>query len=118
MGHAGGLVGPDLSHIGEARTERDLLESILYPSLSFVRSYEPVLVVTADGRTINGTVVDETESEYVLATGVDQQIRLRRDEVDELEPSLVSIMPGGLDGQLSVQEMADLVAFLKNATGK
>jgi putative heme-binding domain-containing protein len=118
MGHAGGRVGPDLSHIGEARTERDLLESILYPSLSFVRSYEPVLVVTTDGRTINGTVVDETESEYVLATGVDQQVRLPRDEVEEMDPSLVSIMPGGLDGQLSVQELADLVAFLKHATGK
>ena len=37
--------------IGETRTERDLLESILYPSLSFVRSFEPVLIVTDDGRT-------------------------------------------------------------------
>jgi putative heme-binding domain-containing protein len=118
MGHAGGTTGPSLSQIGEARTERDLLESILYPSLSFVRSYEPVLVVTTDGRTINGTVVDETDSEYVLATGVEQQVRVRRDEVEEMEPSMVSIMPGGLDGQLSVQELADLVAFLKHATGK
>jgi putative membrane-bound dehydrogenase-like protein len=115
MGHAGGRVGPDLSRIGEARTERDLLESILYPSLSFVRSYEPVLIISTDGRTINGTVLDETESEYVLATGVDQQLRLRREDVEEMEPSTVSIMPGGLDGQLSVQELADLVAFLKNA---
>jgi putative heme-binding domain-containing protein len=107
-----------LSRIGEARTERDLLESILFPNLSFVRSYEPVLVVTVDGRTINGTITDETEDEYVLATGVDQQVRLSRDDVEQMDPSMVSIMPGGLDGQLSVQELADLVAFLKNATGK
>jgi putative heme-binding domain-containing protein len=115
MGHAGGTTGPELSRIGEARTERDLLESILYPSLSFVRSYEPVLIVTVDGRTINGTIVDETEDEYVLATGVDQQVRLARGDVEQMDPSMVSIMPSGLDGQLSVQELADLVAFLKNA---
>jgi putative membrane-bound dehydrogenase-like protein len=118
MGHAGGTVGPELSRIGEARTERDLLESILYPSLSFVRSYEPVSLITADGRTINGTIRDENEHEYLLATGPDQEVRIPREEVESIEPSNVSIMPGGLEGQLTTQELADLVAFLKNAAGK
>jgi putative heme-binding domain-containing protein len=118
LGYAGGGVGPELTRIGEIRTERDLLESILYPSISFVRSYEPVQVVTVDGRTINGAIVDETEKEFVLATGPDQEVRLARDEVEQIDPSTVSVMPGGLDGQLTVEELADLVAFLKNATGK
>lgn len=118
LGYAGGAVGPELTRIGEARTERDLLESILYPSLSFVRSYEPVSVVTVDGRTINGTIHDETEKEYILSTGPNQEVRVARDDVEQIEPSKVSVMPGGLDGQLSTQELADLVAFLKNATGK
>ena len=38
MGYLGGKVGPDLTSIGQARTERDLLESVVYPSASFVRS--------------------------------------------------------------------------------
>src|SRR6185436_3502006 len=42
MGYQGGKVGPDLTSIGTVRTERDLLESIVYPSASFVRSYEPI----------------------------------------------------------------------------
>ena len=46
--YLGGHVGPDLTNIGQARTERDLLESIVYPSASFVRSYEPIIVVTTD----------------------------------------------------------------------
>jgi putative heme-binding domain-containing protein len=115
LGYAGGTVGPELSRIGETRSERDLLESILYPSLSFVRSYEPVLVLTLDGKAINGAVRDETETEYVLATGPDQEMRIRREDVEEIQPSTVSVMPAGLDKQLSVQEMADLVAFLKKA---
>jgi putative membrane-bound dehydrogenase-like protein len=115
MGHAGGTVGPNLSKIGEARTERDLLESILYPSLSFVRSYEPVRVTTTDGQVINGTIRDETERDVLLATGPNQEARLVREEIDEMEPGTVSVMPSGLDGQLTVEELADLVAFLKQA---
>jgi putative heme-binding domain-containing protein len=115
LGYAGGKVGPDLSRIGEIRTERDLLESILYPSLSFVRSYEPVLIITVDGRTVNGNVIEETAEEYVVATDADHQVRLDRQDVEEIHPSKVSTMPSGLDQQLTTQQLADLVAFLKSA---
>ena len=50
VGYVGGLIGPDLTRIGGIRTERDLLEAIVFPSASFVRSYEPVRVVTTDER--------------------------------------------------------------------
>jgi putative heme-binding domain-containing protein len=71
--------------------------------------------MTVDGQTINGVVRDETDKEYVLATGPNQEVRVPRDDVEEFQPSNVSIMPAGLDQQLSVQELADLVAFLKSA---
>jgi putative heme-binding domain-containing protein len=118
MGYAGGLVGPDLTRIGEIRTERDLLESIVFPSLSFVRSYEPVAVVLADGRTFNGVVRNDTSDEIRLATGPNQEARIARSEIEEIHPSTVSVMPAGLDKQLTTQELADLVAFLKNPTAK
>jgi putative membrane-bound dehydrogenase-like protein len=114
LGNAGGTAGPDLTHIGESRTERDLLESILYPSLSFVRSYEPVVITTTDGQVISGNIRDETAKEYVVATGADQEVRVVRDEVEQIEPGTVSIMPAGLDQQLSLEQLADLIAFLKN----
>ena len=38
IGYVGGHVGPDLSRVGAIRQERDLVESILYPSASFVQS--------------------------------------------------------------------------------
>jgi putative heme-binding domain-containing protein len=113
LGYAGGTVGPELTRIGETRTERDLLESILFPSLSFVRSYEPVVVYTSDGRALNGAVQNDTDEEIVLATGPNESVRLRREDVEEVRPGTVSVMPAGLDKQLSVEELADLVAFLK-----
>ncbi|WP_428304245.1 PVC-type heme-binding CxxCH protein [Lacipirellula sp.] len=115
MGYGGGATGPELSKIGEIRTERDLLESILFPSLSFVRSYEPMLLVTSDGRAVSGVIRNETEHEYVVATGPNEEVRLPRDIVEEVQPNTISVMPAGLDKQLTVQELADLVAFLKNA---
>jgi putative membrane-bound dehydrogenase-like protein len=115
VGHAGGTVGPELTLIGGIRTERDLLESILYPSLSFVQSYESTLLLTSDGQAISGRILDETDEHYVVATGPAEETRVRREEVEEMQPGAISVMPAGLDKQLSVQELADLVAFLKNA---
>jgi hypothetical protein len=51
----------------------------------------------------------------MLTVSPEQTVEIRRDDIEELSPSTVSIMPAGLDKLLSVQELADLVAFLKNA---
>jgi len=50
FGYLGGNVGPDLTKIGGIRQERDLLEAIIFPSASFVRSFEPVVVATHAAR--------------------------------------------------------------------
>jgi len=38
------------------RNERDLLEAIVYPSASFVRSYEPMIVATKAGEEFSGVL--------------------------------------------------------------
>jgi putative membrane-bound dehydrogenase-like protein len=113
IGYRGGNVGPDLTKIGSVRTEHDLLEAIVLPSASFVRSFEPIAVAMQDGKVYNGLIRGETADELILATGVNQEARIARREIEELRPSAVSVMPAGLDQQLTPQELADLVAFLK-----
>jgi putative membrane-bound dehydrogenase-like protein len=113
IGYLGGNVGPDLTHIGQIRSERDLLESIVFPSASIVRSYEPVLITTKAGKFYNGLIRKETPDEVLLATGPNQEVRLGRSDIDDVQPSKVSVMPAGLDQQLSPRDLADLVAFLK-----
>lgn len=115
MGYLGANVGPDLTKIGQIRTDKDLLESILFPSASFVRSYEPVTVALTDGRSVSGLIRRDNGRELVVATGPNKEERIPRDEVEEITPSTVSIMPAGLEKQLSMQELADLIAFLKAA---
>jgi putative heme-binding domain-containing protein len=113
IGYLGGKIGPDLTRIGQIRTERDLLESIIFPSASFVRSYEPVKVTTKDGKAVNGLIKKDAPDEVVLTLSATEEVHIARDDIESMVPGKVSIMPAGLDQQLTPQELADLVAFLK-----
>jgi putative heme-binding domain-containing protein len=113
VGYLGGHIGPDLTRIGSIRSERDLLEAIVFPSASLVRSYEPVAVTTKTGKLYNGLVRRDTADEMVLVLAADQEVRIPRKEIDDVQPSKISIMPAGFDQQLTPRELADLVTFLK-----
>ncbi|MEZ5366811.1 MAG: c-type cytochrome [Bryobacterales bacterium] len=114
IGYLGGRIGPDLTRIGEIREEKDLVEAVVFPSASFVRSFEPVVVETPDD-IFNGVIVDETENMMLLATGAKSEERIARASIEDVRPGTVSIMPSGLKDELSPQELSDLIAFLKNA---
>ncbi len=110
----GGRVGPDLSKIGGIRSGPDLLESIVFPSASFVRGYEPYVITTAGGQFHTGIIARETAEAVYLRTAERAEIRIPRAEVESIVRGKVSIMPQGLDGQLSRQELGDLIAFLRS----
>ncbi len=112
IGHQGGRIGPDLTRIGQIRTRRDLLEAIVFPNASFVRSYEPIVVVT-EQETLTGVPLEETDDHLLLAVNADEQARVFRADIQEVRPGTVSVMPSGLDEQLSRGELADLLAFLE-----
>lgn len=114
MGYLGGNIGPDLTRIGRIRSDLDLLESILYPSASFVRSYEPFQVITTSGLVHVGTLREDNALEVVLTNSDRKNVRIRRDQIEEMFPAKVSIMPAGLDKQLSTQQLADLLEFLRS----
>ncbi len=114
IGYLGGLVGPDLTRISDVRSARDLLEALVYPSASFVRSYEPMVVATRSGEEFTGVLKKDAADEVILLTGPDAVQRIARTDIAELRPGAISIMPQGLDQQLSTQELADLIAFLRN----
>lgn len=113
VGYLGGRLGPDLTNIGKVRTERDLLESIVYPSASFVRSFEPVVVQTDEGVTAVGIITSETGDDIVLTSSPQQSQRFARNSIVAIEPSAVSLMPQGFANLLATQELADLLAYLK-----
>ena len=53
--------------------------------------------------------------EAIFLNGSDAvAIRIPRDQIEEMQPSRVSIMPQGLDTQLTRGQLADLLAFLRS----
>ncbi|MFT7641230.1 MAG: putative membrane-bound dehydrogenase-like protein [Pirellulaceae bacterium] len=115
LGYVGGNIGPDLTRIGRIRSKADLLESIIFPSSSFVRSYEPTTVILKNGKVFNGVIREDNGAEIVLATAERKLLRISHEQIDERVESKISIMPAGLDKQLTKQEIADLIEFLMKA---
>jgi putative membrane-bound dehydrogenase-like protein len=108
----GGRVGPDLSKIASIRTGRDLLESVVFPSASFARGYEPYLIRTRDGAILDGLIARETADAIYLFTADRTEKRVPRASIELLQMGKTSIMPQGLEAQLSREELRDLLAFL------
>lgn len=113
VGKKGKRIGPDLTTIGASRSPKDLLESIIFPSSTIVRQYEPYTLVTTEGRTYSGLIIKDTASEMTIQQTTGEPVTVRRSDVDELVPATVSIMPKGLDEALTSQQIADLVAWLQ-----
>ncbi|MBX7167097.1 MAG: HEAT repeat domain-containing protein [Pirellulales bacterium] len=112
VGSAGETIGPDLSHVGQIRAPRDLLESIVLPSVTLARGYETVTVATSGGQSYTGVISRETVDALELRNAQREVFRIARGDIAELAPNPVSIMPQGLDQVLTPQELADLVAYL------
>jgi putative membrane-bound dehydrogenase-like protein len=113
IGYMGGRIGPDLTRIGQVRSERDLLEAIIFPSASFARGYEPVVIKTRSGEVRGGVLrSNDLPDEVVLATDRDE-VRIPRRDIVDMQPGTVSLMPQGFAEQLTREELADLLAFLK-----
>lgn len=112
LGYGGGRLGPDLTSIGRVRNRRDLLEAIVFPSISIVRGYEPVSVELLDGRVVSGIITSENGEEIYISADAQKTHRILRNGIAEIVPSNVSPMPNGLATALTQQDIADIIAFL------
>jgi putative heme-binding domain-containing protein len=110
----GGQIGPDLTAYKRDDVANILL-NVVNPSAEIREGFENYLAVTTDGRTVNGFLVDKDKQVLVLR-GVDgQNITLAQDQVDELLPQKVSLMPAGLLTTLTDQQVRDLFAYLRSS---
>ena len=109
----GGRVGPDLTKIGGIRKPEDLLEAVVLPSATFAREYRPYLILTTEGKVLIGIISQQSADSVTLRTADLKEIRIARDDIDEMKESPTSIMPKGFDKLLSTQELADLLAYLR-----
>jgi putative heme-binding domain-containing protein len=110
--HKGAPIGPDLTPY-----QRDdlgtLLPSILDPDAEIREGFENYSLRTRDGRSLSGFLADR-DANVVILRGFDaQDIAVRRDDILELKPAAMSLMPKGLLEGLSDAQLRDLFAYLR-----
>jgi putative heme-binding domain-containing protein len=104
-------VGPDLTHDGRANFDL-LLSNVFDPSLVIGVAYQATNVVTVQGRSLTGLLVEDSPKRVVLKLQGGKLETIPRDDVDMLTVSKVSLMPEDVEKQLKPQEIADLFAYL------
>ncbi len=114
IGDVGRAIGPDLSKIGAIRTERDLLESILFPSNTLARDYEAHIVETTDGQQITGLIKSHTAEGLLILDVAGQEKNLLHQQIISDVVLATSLMPMGLDQTMPENELLDLVAYLRS----
>lgn len=114
IGDKGRSIGPNLSHIGAIRTERDILESILFPSNTLARDYEAHIIETSDGQSTIGVIKSHTAEGLLVidVAGVEKNVPHAQITGDTQLPT--SLMPMGLDQTLPEKDLLDLVAWLRS----
>ncbi len=114
LGGEGSEVGPNLASLTD-KSVGALLNSILDPSRSVDARYMNYVAFTADGRTYSGMIAGETGNSVTLIGQDGKEQVLLRGELEELTSTGKSMMPDGLEKDLSVEDLADLIAYAREA---
>jgi putative heme-binding domain-containing protein len=127
----GGVLGPDLSRVGEARSADYLIDSIRQPSKELSTGmldpnnhyglplvFDTVTVVTPDGQKIVGVAKNEdTFSLQLIDTNQQLQFFLKKN-LREVTHERKSLMPAYSETMLKPAELQDLVAYLAGLRDK
>lgn len=112
----GGLIGPDLSRIGSARTREALVREIRTPHEWIPPAYETVTIVSKDGQKVRG--VKKNEDAFSIQM-MDMRERIQgylKSNVEVLYDKN-SLMPAFDAKRLSDTDLSDLVGYLTTLRG-
>ena len=107
------LLGPDLTGIGAQYDKRQLAEHVLWPSRSVREGYRQSIAILKDGTVVTGLARGELGGEVVILDADGKEHRIPESEIATRENTDLSIMPEGLQAALSLDDFADIIAFLE-----
>ncbi|MCP4786233.1 MAG: c-type cytochrome [Fuerstiella sp.] len=107
-------VGPNLVTV-QRRTKRELLLHILDPNREVSPNFIEYTILTNSGRVFSGLIASETATTVTLRQSQRKDYTVLRNDIDEIQSQQRSLMPEGMEKKLSLQDMADLLAWLTDA---
>ena len=113
VGKIGIQVAPDLSSV-KNKSAADLLIAILDPNREAQPNFNVYTVVTLQGQILTGIIATETSNSITLRRAEGKQDIILRSNIDELISTGTSLMPEGFEKELTPQNIADVIAFVKS----
>jgi putative heme-binding domain-containing protein len=115
VGGAGAVnLGPNLLGIGAKYPRRELVRSVLEPSNRILIDFETLVVITNSGEIHQGWLRSQTPEQIELVTPEGKIIPIRADEIEVKKTSNVSPMPNGLASGMTLENFADIIAYLES----
>lgn len=116
IGEQGSRLGPNLSDIGTRRTPDRLQKSLVAPDEEVLYENRFVRVVTKDGTTITGRLLNQDAMSVQMMTPKEELKTYLRANIREYTVLDKGLMPSS-QGKLSDQQVADIVAYLASLKG-
>lgn len=110
----GGILGPDLSSIGGQRTLRQIRDALTQPPARIPSGYQPVEIVTKEGRRVSGIIKNEDNFSLQLLDNHNELRLFIRGHLREIRYAKSSLMPADYGKTLTPAELQDLLAFLSH----
>jgi len=112
QGGVGHEVGPNLASL-TMRTPESLFTAILDPSAAVEGKYLNFVVATTSGRSVIGMLSTETGSSITLLAAEGKSEAVLRTDIEELRSTGKSLMPDGVEKDLTHQDLADVIEYVK-----
>ncbi len=114
FGGQGHAVGPDLAAF-RTKSLEDFMVAILDPNAAIEPRFLNYQIEVNDGRLLSGVVKAEAANSLIIIQGGGLEESVLRRDIVAMKASSLSLMPEGLEQNISPQEMADLIAWLKQS---
>ena len=113
----GARIGPELTATTGTLSRERLIESIVRPGKEIAPHFATWLIVTTSGKSMVGMLVhEEATGEQTYSDTKGELTTFKPSDIETRKAQQTSIMPEGLDKQLTVQELRDLLAYLQAQT--
>lgn len=116
-GGEGHDLGPDLASF-RSRTSEQLLVDLVDPNREVRPEHRTTKVLTKDGSLLDGVLVAEDAAGVTLRRAYGESDTVPRAEIERIDRTALSAMPEGLEQGLDLQQVADLLAFMRAFSGK
>ena len=112
LGTVGVVVGPDLTSVS-TKSPDYLLTEILDPNRNVDIRYHEYVAVTKSGKIVTGILSSESAASVTIRSQEGKEQTLLRSDLEDLKSTGKSLMPEGLEKDLSHQDLADVIQFLR-----